>query len=516
KVITVSGINYIITVTPTSKFNGRAVVANNKGCTLSNVVIPNAINYNGAYYDVVEIGDKAFYENNDLKTVTISSVVEKIDPDAFVGCNNLEQINVERGSRSYRSEDGILYSADKEVLLCVPIGKKLETFSVPTTVRKIENCAFYGNDKLYSIIFPSELKEIGDHAFTNCSVLSKITTANKLEKIGRYAFAQTDLSAIGLFSSLKEIGEGAFMGTNLRSIKIPSSIEVIPEAAFYNCDNLKTVVMGDNVKDIGNYAFCDTAVEEIKLADKTTTIGYACFANCPKLKDIKLANVKVIGNAAFANCNEIEYFTVTKNIQQIGGEVFIGCDGLKNINVESGNQTFADIDGVLYDKGMTELIKYPASKYTTNYKLPGNIRNIVEGALDGCKFISEYTVEGGNSYFSDEDGVLYDHDKSTLVSYPKAKSTSNFNIPESVTKIEKGAFEDSIVEGCINIPSNVAEIGDNAFAGCKKVAQYAVNKYNRNFKSVDGVLLSIDGARLLQYPIAAKDKSYTIPAGVTT
>ena len=395
KVITVSGVNYIITVTPTSKFNGRAVVANNKECTLSNVIIPNVISYNGANYDVVEISDKAFYENNNIKTIAISSAMKKIDSDAFVGCNNLEQINVERGSTSYRSEDGVLYTADKTVLLCVPIGKKLETFSVPAAVKKIDECAFYGNDKLYSINLPSELTEIDDYAFTNCSVLSKITTVNKLERIGRYAFAQTKLSAIGLSNSLKEIGEGAFMGTELKSIKTPTSLEVIPDAAFCNCEKLKTVVIGDNVKEIGDYAFCETAIEDIKLSDKTIKIGYASFADCAKLKNVKLANLKELGDAAFANCKEIVNFTVTKNVQEIGGEVFIGCDGLQNISVEAGNQKFTDIGGILYDKGMTKLIKYPACNYNSSYELPSNIRVIVDGALDGCRFISEYTVENG-------------------------------------------------------------------------------------------------------------------------
>ncbi|MBR1736145.1 MAG: leucine-rich repeat domain-containing protein, partial [Firmicutes bacterium] len=110
---------------------------------------------------------------------------------------------------------------------------------------------------------------------------------------------------------------------------------------------------------------------------------------------------------------------------------------------------------------------------------------------------------------------LYDFDKNTLVDYPIARNAVNFTVPDRIRKIEKGALEDSLISGCINISAGVTEIGDNAFANCKKVNQYNVNKDNKNFKSVNGVLFSVDGTRLLQYPIAAAGVSYTIPDGVT-
>ncbi|MBR1443119.1 MAG: leucine-rich repeat domain-containing protein, partial [Firmicutes bacterium] len=338
----------------------------------------------------------------------------------------------------------------------------------------------------------------------------------KIEKIGKSAFAQTKLSAICLPSTLKEIGEGAFIGTELRSIKIPSSIEIIPDWVFYNCENLKTVTIGENVTVIGDGAFNETAIEELKLPDKTMKVGYVAFADCTKLKNVKLANVKEIGNEAFVNCKELINFTITKNVQEIGEGVFIGCDSLQNISVEAGNQKFTDIGGILYDKGMTKLIKYPASNYNSSYELPSNIRVIVDGALDGCRFISEYTVADGSMWFSAEDGVLYDFDKNTLVDYPIAKNAMNFSIPDRIRKIEKSAFEDCLISGCINISANVTEIGDDAFAGCKKVNLYTVHKDNKNFKAVDGVLFSIDGTRILQYPLASAAASYTIPEDVTT
>jgi hypothetical protein len=55
-----------------------------------------------------------------------------------------------------------------------------------------------------------------------------------------------------------------------------------------------------------------------------------------------------------------------------------------------------------------------------------------------------------------------------------------------------------------------------AFVRCTSLTAISVPPENRQYKDVDGVVLSKDGKILIQYPAGNVRTAYTIPAGVTT
>jgi hypothetical protein len=76
---------------------------------------------------------------------------------------------------------------------------------------------------------------------------------------------------------------------------------------------------------------------------------------------------------------------------------------------------------------------------------------------------SAFYVESGNLYFSAEDGVLYNVDKTELIMYPSQAAGSTFSIPNTVLTIGMVAFLFSNCEEII-IPDSVEEIHEMAFA----------------------------------------------------
>lgn len=60
----------------------------------SKVTLPDTVSIDGNTYRVTSVGDKAFYNNKNLKAVAIGSNVSRIDSKAFYGCTNLKQIVV--------------------------------------------------------------------------------------------------------------------------------------------------------------------------------------------------------------------------------------------------------------------------------------------------------------------------------------------------------------------------------------------------------------------------------------
>ena len=100
--------------------------------------IPGYVKYNGKSYKVTKIGNKAFYKNTKLKTVTI-----------------------------------------------------------PSTVTEIGNKAFYGCRKLTKVTIPKNVKVIGGKAFYGCKKLTKVTVkSTKMSAVGKKAFAGISKKAV--------------------------------------------------------------------------------------------------------------------------------------------------------------------------------------------------------------------------------------------------------------------------------------------------------------------------------
>ena len=65
----------------------------------------------------------------------------------------------------------------------------------------------------------------------------------------------------------------------------------------------------------------------------------------------------------------------------------------------------------------------------------------------------------------------------------------------------------------MTIPAGVTKIGKCAFVGVKKLSELSVAPGNKAFKTVDGVLFTANGKRLIFYP-STKAGDYVVPAGV--
>lgn len=148
--------------------------------------------------------------------------------------------------------------------------------------------------------------------------------------------------------------------------------------------------------------------------------------------------------------------------------------------------------------------------------------------------LKEIILDEENTAFSLVDGILYDKDKTRLIMYPsKRANTVLNNIPNTVRDFEEGAFMGSSLTevnlpegieympkfwGCmglteINVPASVEDISSVSYnSGIKTIN---VDTKNQNFKSVEGVVFSKDGTKLVEYPFGRTEKSYNIPAEVT-
>lgn len=191
--------------------------------------------------------------------------------------------------------------------------------------------------------------------------------------------------------------------------------------------------------------------------------------------------------------NTITQINIGSNITSIDNAPFVNMTSLINIEVADQNQNYCDINGVLYDKAKTKLMRFPQMNAAEVLEFPDTFVECNINALENCtnvhilKIPASYTertsstgetIDGtafpnlttievmqGNTIFSSEEGVLYNYDKTTLVWYPCKKSATSFTFPNSVTAIQYRAFQNVAYLQNLNLTPNI-EIIDDSFLGC--------------------------------------------------
>lgn len=249
------------------------------------------------------------------------------------------------------------------------------------------------------------------------------------------------------------------------------------------------------------YQYCNEA-EKIVIGDEVTSIGAAAFAWFSVLTDVEIGEaVEYIGNFAFCDCYELRKVNFPINLKYVGEEAFL------NALLHSEN-------GFVFPEGMHYIGKkgfFSAFKESF-VSIPASITYLGTDCFANC-FVEEFRVDASNeNYFADE-GILYDKDVTTLMYYPAMKTDALYEIPGSVTTILQNAIEVTSDLETISIPANVSLIEEGSIYWNYKLSNIEVDENNANYKSVDGVLFTKDGKKIICYPVANPRTEYTIPDG---
>lgn len=228
-------------------------------------------------------------------------------------------------------------------------------------------------------------------------------------------------------------------------IYVSGDIEV-PEKVPYN-SNTYTVI------SIGMDAFncCDNLIS-VTIPNTVVSIEMDAFYGCRSLKSVNIPNsVTSIGQYAFSSCTSLTTVTIPKSVVFINRQAFSSCDNLAAINVDSNNNVFSSIDGVLYNKNASSLKCCPGGK--TSLTIPNSVTSIGAYAFDSCEKLSSVTIP--NSVTSIGEGA-----------FMWCKMLTSIILPPSVTSIGKSMFSYCESLTAVTIPNLIISIGDEAFFGC--------------------------------------------------
>ena len=212
--------------------------------------------------------------------------------------------------------------------------------------------------------------------------------------------------------------------------------------------------------------------------------------------------VTSIDNRAFYLCNSLISIIIPDSVEKISVNPFAYCRTLKSIFVSSEHPYFFAIDGVLFRKADSCLISYPKGREYTTYNIPQGITAIESSAFYDCKFLTRVTIPDSVTSIGD-------------CAFSLCDSLTSISIPDSVTSIGDCAFYLCSSLTSVSIPDSVEQIGTNPFAACFELKTISVSPEHPYFATIDGVLFRKADKALISYPASISSSTYTIPQGIT-
>ena len=417
------------------------------------VTIPSSVNYKEKTYRVTRIGEKAFYQCGELKSVKIDTSVTSIGDYAFSGCNNMPSVDI------------------------------------PNSVISIGIGAFESCYKLTSVTIPNGVTSISKSLFDNCVALTAVTLPNGVTNIGESAFAYCGkLTSVNIPEGVESIGEKSFANCSaLNSLLIPKSVTDIGDGAFHQCYNLVSVNIPEGVTSINSGVFNTCrSLTAITIPNSVTSIGVSAFPRCQSLTSIIIPNnVTFIDEGAFYGCSGLTSVTISKGVTDIGIEAFEECTSLTDVYCYAETVPTTSYSAFKSSPIATATLHVPVGsvnlyKSTSPWSGFGNIVAIGEeipaGEFLGAKRIFADNLLKSSTY--DAKTFTYHYDTKGFVTQIDRNSSGS-------TKTYTISYGDKITFNCTDGTKWVATLNSSGFVGSMvcynskgEERDYAVFTYN--------------------------------------
>lgn len=378
---------------------------------------------------VKKVGYYSFANMQSLKSLTIPGYMqfalggksEKLSSNAFSEASNATSMVIEEGIKVIPASMARQWDS-------------METLQLPSTITRIETNAFANPQQLHSVD------------------ASKITGPLKVE------------NAFNTYNNNKAVN-----------------------CIFYvNSSDIQTVLSSDNWGTRNNYKIfavtnggtfpADTTFESGKLATPTKdSCAFAGWYTKDGTNDdwgdkvtssTKLTagatyyakwNTAVLrGDCGAADNEENVHWALTKNTDRTTYTLTISgkgamADYTANINNAKATQPWqesqtgvapSDISKVVVDNGVTNIGKFACNglNHVKEYDIAATVQMISSWGID-TQSVEKFTLNGNENFIVDEDGVLMNAAKDTMIAYPGGRAAVDvYKVPASVKKIDSGAF----------------------------------------------------------------------------
>ncbi len=420
------------------------------GCdSLVKLSLPNRVaSVNTGTYDLFEYGSYTGKNSTGDFNMVNSNVPAWTNRymSGSTDVSNLAEIEVENGGE-FSSYKGVLYNADKTVLVWCPFGKKGE------------------------VVVAKETEKFRASAFNNCHYITSVV----FEKGGEADFVMED--ATDRLSDL--YGTNVFFGCfRLETITFPERLTYLGNNALYSSSGLTENIDGKPVSTRGN------GLTKVLFEDncKLTAIGENAFQNVT-ITEIELPEgVKNIGKNVFLE-STITKITFSKVIDSASfTNIIASAPALQKIIIPDDCETLSSSDNgqVIYSVGQEDLLYVVNDFQSDNYIVPSTVKNIAEKAFQNRVGVKKVTFESSETVVELTIGdYAFSGTGITSIQLPKRIKSLGIGVFQNCLSLSGVAFEsgysyadipDYTFQGCISldsivIPGEVLSIGKGAFKG---------------------------------------------------
>ncbi len=443
--------------------------------------------------DVDAITGLAFNTCENLESVTFYGNIPEKNLSAFGNCPKLAHgFTLGEGNDQYvQDETGCIYDLDKTVMYNPNCWEPEGTYVLPETITVLQERMFADSEKLLATnigevsvdetgkvtfvgLYNTGDNKVSRTKFTNIILHDGIDTLpvecfannsnlvfdlSNITTFRNYCLRNTGFTSIVLGSNVKRIYYSPWIecskltelsidtsktkvsgyyywyeGTGFTTLEIPSYVKMHNYLVQNNYNVTKIILPEGTTKIPYYFAKNCPNLESVENTESLTTIQTLAFDGCTSLKSIDLPNVTKI-EASFGNCTSLEYANYGDKLYSLSSGAFDNCVSLK-------------------------VVYYPVA-----------LTAGVEYAFSGCTGVEKYVVAEGNAvYASDDYGVLYDREMTTVVRYPLANKQTEYVLPDSVTTLTAGVFENATYLEKVTMP-NISIVPNYTFknSGVKEI-----------------------------------------------
>lgn len=485
---------------------------------------------------VRQLQESVFSFAEKLQYVYLPKTLTSMSISAFQNVPALRGIYVNDENPGFSSDkSGVLFDKKQTNLICYPAGLTDTSYSIPGTVKSINNRAFYNAKCLTSIEIPASVTMINARSFEGCSSLTSVILPDMLTRLNSAVFMNcSSLKEITIPDRVQFIDASAFYGCkSLESVVIPCGVTQISEKAFNSCVNLKDITILNSDAFIGQLAFenvhpdrriygftgstaesyaANNQIPFTALAEDTPIASGVCGENgswiltrsgeliisgTGPMEDYTVTNmpwyavrskirtavissgITTVGTNAFCGCSYLESVSMAESVTEIHNLAFQNCSSLSKINIHAG------------------------------------ISSIGSNIFSGCTSLTGIQVDPANQYFANDSfGALFSKDMTALLCFPANSGTISYVVPKTVTQIHNNAFAFVKDLKTVEIHAGVTNIGTQLFFQAYDLQSVVVAADNPFYCSENGVLYDKEQTRLYGYPIGKTDSAFTVPESV--
>lgn len=478
---------------------------------------------------ITSIANRAFYSNEQIRSIKMSNTVVNIGQYAFYYCSNLIEI------------------AFSENLTVIPKYacyncNSLLSVVIPNSVTIIEDSAFGYCQKLLSVTLGSNVTNISSYAFYRCESLREVVNNSNLAiSAGSSNYGYIAKYAVSIHSGISEISIDTYNDNYLFAIieEVPfliSCLDIQPSLELPKDYNGRKYVIAARL------FYQSDILENIHIPSGVDIIENEAFAYCYKLKNVIIdEGVRIINANAFYYCSGLVSVILPNSIEYIGNYAFYDCSNLSTINLPESLDDI-DINNIFYGCNNLSYNIYKNTRYlgtlTNPYKFLVSVVDpfiseaeiapqtfkIIQNAFRGCHNL-EHIVIPVNVKSLDRD-IFYGCSSlkraeiySTTPTIPEylfgsCWSLEDIIIGNNIEVISDYAFYNCPAIEHIYLGDNVQLIASNAFYKCINLKAFEVSNKNICYKAIDGNLYTADEKILVKYASGKTASIFEIPSNV--